>query len=100
MTVVNQSEQACPNCGGIEVRPSSILKRHFNPWLFHLGGWMLALLWSGSRKEEVRCVRCETIFQRHTRVSKIARVLLILFLLLIVALICAGLLDTAPTSRD
>lgn len=76
-------EQACPRCGGREVQPAGVLRRHVNPWVFFFGGWLLSLLWSGSRKEEVRCVQCDTVFQRPTRASKIAWVLFILLVVLI-----------------
>src|SRR5438034_11705048 len=83
--------QACPKCGGREVQPSGVLKRHVNPWVFYFGGWLLSLLWSGSRKEEVRCVECDTIFQRSTRASTIARVLLIIVVLLMLLALWAEL---------
>ena len=75
--------QACPRCGSKEIQPAGVLRRHVNPWVFFFGGWLLSLLWSGSRKEEVRCVQCETVFQRPTRASRIAWALLVLFILLI-----------------
>ncbi len=75
--------KACPRCGSKEIQPAGVLRRHVNPWVFFLGGWLLSLLWSGSRKEEVRCVQCETVFQRPTRASRIAWALLVLFILLI-----------------
>jgi hypothetical protein len=72
------AEHACPRCGSTEVQPAGVLRRHVNPWVFFFGGWLISLLWSGSRKEEVRCVQCDTVFQRPTRASKIAWALLIL----------------------
>ena len=75
--------QACPKCGGKEVQPAGVLRRHVNLWVFFFGNWLLSLLWSSSRKEEVRCVQCETVFQRPTRASRVTLVLLILFILLI-----------------
>jgi hypothetical protein len=76
-------DQSCPRCGGKEAQPvQDVLKRHFNPWAFWFGGWLFSLLWSGSRKEDVRCVQCETVFQRHTRVSRVAWVVLIIIILL------------------
>jgi hypothetical protein len=86
-----ENEQACPKCGGKDVQPAGVLRRHVNPWAFYFGGWLFSLLWSGSRKEEVRCVGCDTVFQRSTRASKIARVLLILFILLILLALWAAL---------
>ena len=84
-------DQACPKCGGREVQPAGVLKRHVNPWVFYFGGWFFSLLWSGSRAAEVRCVRCDTVFQRSTRASRIARVLLILLILLILLAVWAAL---------
>src|SRR5258707_6459926 len=83
--------KACPRCGSKEIQPAGVLRRHVNPWVFFLGGWLFSLLWSGSRKEEVRCVGCDTVFQRSTRASKIARVLLILFILLVLLALWAAL---------
>ena len=80
-------ERACPRCGCSITQPAGVLRRHVNPWVFFFGGWLVSLLWSGSRKEEVRCVECDTVFQRPTRASKIAWVLLIV----VVALILLGL---------
>jgi len=83
--------QACPRCGGKEVESAGVLRRHVNPWVFFLGGWLLSLLWSGSRKEEVRCVQCETVFQRSTRASRVAWILLILIVILTLLGLWAGL---------
>src|SRR5712671_1281799 len=93
-------EQACPRCGGREVLPAGILRRHVNPWVFYFGGWLLSLLWSGSRKEEVRCAHCDTIFQRSTRASRIAWVLLVLFILLILLGLWAQLSSSEPMSGE
>ncbi len=89
-------EQACPRCGSREVQLAGVLKRHVNPWVFFFGGWLLSLLWSGSRREEVRCVQCQTVFQRPTRASRIAWVLLILVVLLIVLGLWAELSESKP----
>jgi hypothetical protein len=89
-------EQACPKCGGKEVQPAGVLRRHVNPWAFHFGGLLFSLLWSGSRKGEVRCVGCDTVFQRSTRASKIVRILLILFCLLMLLGLWAALFGPEP----
>ncbi len=78
-----EDEQACPKCGGREVQPAGVLRRHVNPWVFCFGGSAFSLLWSGSRKEEVRCLQCETVFHRPTRASKIAWILFLLLLALV-----------------
>ena len=67
-----------------------------NPWVFFFGGWLLSLLWTGSRKEEVRCVQCETVFQRPTRASRVAWVLLILFIVLVLLGLWAELSESEP----
>jgi hypothetical protein len=85
--------QACPKCGSKEVQPAGVLRRHVNPWVFFFGGLFLSLLWSGSRKEEVRCVQCDTVFQRPTRASRVAWVLFILFILLILLGLWAKLFE-------
>ena len=77
------NDQECPKCGGREVQRIDMLKRHVNPWVFMFGGWLVSLLWSGSRKQEVQCVQCGTVFERPTKASKIAWALLILVVVLI-----------------
>jgi hypothetical protein len=89
-------EQACPRCGGREVQPAGVLKRHVNPWAFYFGGWLFSLLWTGSRKEQVRCVQCETVFQRPTRASRVAWVFLIFFILLLLLELWAELFGPQP----
>ena len=76
-------EQTCPKCGSREVQAAGILRQHANPWVLFFGGWWVSLFWSGIRKEEVRCVQCDTVFQRPTRGSRIVWILLILVVLLI-----------------
>lgn len=75
--------RACPKCGSNEVQPAGVLRRHVNHWAIFFGGWLLAALWSGSRKEEVRCAQCDTVFQRPTRASKIAWIMFLVLLALV-----------------
>jgi hypothetical protein len=82
------------------VRPAGVLRSHVNPWVFYLGGWVISLLWSFSRKEEVRCVQCDTLFQRSTRASKIAWVILILLVGLIFFGLWAQLAGVRPEGED
>ncbi len=83
LTMSNLGEgQVCPTCGGAEVSPAGVLRRHHNGWLLVLGGWILLVLWNVARKEQVQCVRCDTLYYRETRLSPIARALFILFVLL------------------
>src|SRR5260370_21019551 len=94
------NEQACPKCGGRDGQPAGVLRRHVNLWAFYFGGLLFSLLWSGSRKQEVRLVGCDTVFQRSTRASKIARVLLILLILLVLLGIWAALSGSESGVRD
>src|SRR2546421_11198551 len=74
--------RACPQCGGTERQPAGVLRSSHNPWVFHLGGWLLASLWGASRQKQVRCCQCETLYSADTRATRIAGVLLWVFLLL------------------
>src|SRR5438874_1465231 len=87
-------DSSCPKCGSTELQLAHPFKRHVNPWVFFFGGWLFSFLWSTSRKEEVRCVQCETVFQRATRVSNVAWTLLILFILLILLGLWAELFES------
>jgi hypothetical protein len=78
-----EDERACPKCGSTDVQAAGVLRRHVNHWAIFFGGWLLAALWSGSRKEEVRCAQCDTVFQRATRASKIAWILFLVLLALV-----------------
>ena len=79
------NEQACPRCGSTDVRPAGVLRRHVNPLVFFVGGWLFSVLWSGSRREDMRCAECDTRFQRSTRVSRVVRI--IFYILLALALL-------------
>jgi DNA-directed RNA polymerase subunit RPC12/RpoP len=63
---------ACPNCGSHEYVDAIALESSYNPLLHHLGGWLLAMLYSASRKRQVRCVKCDTLFRIHKVGSRIA----------------------------
>ena len=73
----------CPQCGGREHKAAASLKRSHNPWLYHLGGWLLSALWGASRGTQVRCTQCDTLYVTDTRATRIAGVLLCIFLLLV-----------------
>jgi hypothetical protein len=80
---VTAPSKSCPQCGGKERHAAGILRRSHNPWLFHVGGWLLASLWGASREQQVRCAQCETLYFTDTRGSRIAGVVLWVFLLLL-----------------
>jgi DNA-directed RNA polymerase subunit RPC12/RpoP len=83
-----KTRNCCPNCGAREHRQAGVLRRSFNPWLFHVGGLFVSVLYAASNKRQVRCEQCGTLFFIHTRTSRIALVLLVILL----ALIALGLL--------
>jgi hypothetical protein len=87
----NQSSH-CPKCGSRDWRPTLVLKRQFSIWWFLLGGWLIAFLYGMSRKEQVRCVGCETIYERRSVFSKVALAILIFMMVLIVIGILTSLL--------
>lgn len=80
---------SCPKCGSSELRVARPFKGHVNLWVFILGGFLLSLLWSGSRKREVRCCQCNDVFQQSTRTSRVFSVILLCLILLIVLAVLA-----------
>ena len=64
------------------------MTKHFNPWIHQLGGWLLLALYGGSRKKQVQCLHCDTLFEWRSRRSKI----FLMVLIFIVAWILAGFL--------
>lgn len=89
---------SCPNCGSKEIQPWGLLTRRFNLWAFVFGGWLLSLLWSFSRKEEARCLKCETVFRRATLGSKVAWALLLLLIVLAFLTVALTIYDSWPES--
>ncbi len=78
-----QPGKACPHCGEKDHHPAGVLRRSNNPWMFYFGGWLIALLWGASRKRQVRCVQCDTLYDTDTRGSRVAGVMLLVFFLLL-----------------
>jgi hypothetical protein len=72
----------CPCCGSAEREPAGILRSAHHPWLFHTGGWLLASLWGASREQQVRCLRCDTLYFTPTGGSRVTGIVLWVFLLL------------------
>jgi hypothetical protein len=75
---------SCPKCGSSELRVARPFKSHVNPLVFIFGGFLLSVLWSGSRKREMRCSQCDFVFEQSTRSSRIISSLLLSLILLIV----------------
>jgi len=78
------------------VRPAGVLKHQVtnaNIWLWVFGGWIVSLLWSLARREQVRCAHCETLFMRTSPGAMVARIILLIILLLVILGIWALLRD-------
>ena len=73
----------CPKCAADQRRACFGLMKERSFWLFHAAGWILAALWGASREERVECLACSTVYETHTRSTRIAGVLLWVFVLLI-----------------
>jgi len=80
-TATHHKEQSCPNCGSTEYRDAGVLRKHYNPWVAHLGGWVGLALYGGSRKKQVQCVDCDTLSEWRTARSKILLAMLIALLI-------------------
>ncbi len=80
---MSATPSACPKCGCTELRIAHPFKSRVNLWLFIFGGALLSMLWSGSRKQEMRCNQCDAIFEQSTRSSRVVSVLFIIFILLV-----------------
>src|ERR1017187_1938702 len=73
----------CPKCGSEQVvRSDSPFKRSFSLGWALLGGIPLSVLHAGGQKQRFRCNSCQEFFFRHTRGSKVALCLFVLFALL------------------
>ena len=81
---MSATPSSCPRCGCTELRVAHPFKSHVNIWVFLFGGALLSLLWSGSRKQEMRCSQCDSVFAQSTRSSRVVSFLLLGFILLIV----------------
>ncbi len=73
----------CPQCGETESEAAGVLIRNANPWIYHFGGWLMAALWGASREQQVRCIKCETLYFTQTKASRIAGICLWVFILVI-----------------
>lgn len=77
----------CPQCGGTERQAAGVLRKSYNPWLFHFCGWLFAALWGARREQQVRCVQCDRLYMIETRGTRIAGVLVWVFVLLMLAVV-------------
>ncbi|EEF63219.1 hypothetical protein [Pedosphaera parvula] len=89
---MSNQDTLCPKCGSQDWQPTVILKRQFKLWWVLFGGWIPAFFYGASRKEQVRCAQCETIYQRRSGFSKVALVIFIFLILLILMSVAAAFL--------
>jgi len=75
----------CPHCGveGDHAVTHS-LRRSTSPRAWHFGGFLLSVLWAGSRAQRFRCLQCGELFSSDTHASKGYRLLFLLLLAIIV----------------
>ena len=72
-------QDACPKCGSAESRPTLHLRRPRRSLLWlHAGldGWLISALWRASRKTQVRCAQCESLYHVKTSGSQTAAAVL------------------------
>jgi hypothetical protein len=82
----------CPRCmalGGHAPAPQYGSSINFLVW--HFGGFLLSIFYSGSKRQRFRCRECKELFHAHTAISRGYRVLYLLIVALIVNRIWADL---------
>src|SRR6266568_1423941 len=60
-------------------------------FLWHLGGFLLSIFYSGGKQRRFRCRECGELFYSHTAVSRGYRLLFLLFVAIIVNYIWSDL---------
>jgi hypothetical protein len=75
------AEIRCIQCGahGNHARVPSLKDRSGSRLARHLGGPLLSVFYAGGREERFQCGQCGELFYSHTAVSKVYRLLFILF---------------------
>jgi drug/metabolite transporter (DMT)-like permease len=82
----------CPRCmalGGHAPAPQYGSSINFLVW--HFGGFLLSIFYSGSKRQRFRCRGCGELFHAHTALSRGYRILFLLIVALIVNRIWAEL---------
>jgi hypothetical protein len=78
------AEIHCPRCMAVGGhKPASVYGGSVNPMALHFGGFLLSLIYSGSKKQRFHCRECAEPFYSHTAISRGYRLLFILFVALI-----------------
>ena len=83
-SVMSVRQRRCPGCSSEERAPAGLMVKRVHGWAHQFGGWLLGSLWGASRAEQVRCLKCETLYFTETRGTRIAGVLLWIVILWIV----------------
>lgn len=86
-------EIACPQCntsGMCEVVPRL---SHVNVLVFLAGGFVLSLLWSGSRPTSLKCAACEHRFSQRTQGARAAFIIFWILTGIIVLGVLAWVMD-------
>ena len=86
------AEIYCPRCtalGGHATAPD--YGTSVSPMAWHLGGFLLSIVYSGSKQQRFRCRECGELFYSHTAVSRGYRLLFLLFAAIIVNYIWSDL---------
>src|SRR5437868_1681811 len=71
----------CPSCDGCEHAPAGVLVKGGSWLLLHTVGLPISLLMHGSRRKQVRCVVCNTLFYVETKGTRLSNALLWIFVL-------------------
>jgi len=75
-SVMSVHYRCCPECGSADRAPAGMMLKRGNWWVYQFGGWIIASLWGASRENQVRCVRCDTLYFTETRGTRIAGIIL------------------------
>jgi len=86
-------QRRCPTCGGVERAAAGLMVNSHNPWMYHFGGWLLGSLWGASRRQQVRCVTCDSLYFTETRGTRVAGILLWIVILFVLAGLTAEFLS-------
>src|ERR1041385_7433578 len=76
------SAVSCPKCGASEYQETISLEPSLIPSFFHAGGWLASTIYAVTRKQRMRCLKCEAAFFVPTKMSRAALVFLVFILLL------------------
>ena len=88
--MLTRGSNLCPQCGSRECRPAGVLRSSMKWWV-NLLAWPLAALWHLSRRQQVRCHECETLYFTDSTGTRVFGVLFWILALLFLSVIVAQL---------